>query len=351
MTEQAQVEDRHLGGRPPYGYQLVDGEPHPECQQGLARRRGSAHARGRPVTRGSSWCGSSPSTRRVRASHDRRGPQPRPHPLAPARTTRHATATVSIQAARGQERHPGDPHRTRSTPAGRFGTASATTRQLVSLDDVGLGLLVEDAVEYRGQVDLVRHSQTHEPLISDELCERRRRVAVGEHRDAVRKPRVKRTYCLSSRHRSAGYCGRRMAGQLDPRRGLLPLRVPLRVRAAPPASTRDGVPARAGPESPALDKWILPHFDPDNLDATIAAMAASQLLTTRCRPPGSGAQQHRRLRRSGWPSTTKPWPPATRRRSPDRSERPRPSAWPAQRELRTARTETDPLTEDESGRS
>jgi site-specific DNA recombinase len=39
MTVQVRVQGRHLGGRPPYGYQLVDGGPHPNAVQASWGRR------------------------------------------------------------------------------------------------------------------------------------------------------------------------------------------------------------------------------------------------------------------------------------------------------------------------
>jgi hypothetical protein len=48
MEEQAKVEGRYLGGRPPYGYQLVDGELQPNGYQRRARGLGVAYAEERP---------------------------------------------------------------------------------------------------------------------------------------------------------------------------------------------------------------------------------------------------------------------------------------------------------------
>ena len=53
------------------------------------------------------------------------------------------------------------------------------------------------------------------------------------------------------------------------------MRFPGRVRRGHRETPPLGLPPRVR-VTPALDGWLLRHFDPENIDATIAAMAAAQ---------------------------------------------------------------------------
>ena len=80
MAAQAQIEGRFLGGRPPYGYLLVDAGPHPNPAKAADGKRLHALA---PDPRPRMWCGgSSPSTWRAAAS--RRSPRASPRDDIPS---------------------------------------------------------------------------------------------------------------------------------------------------------------------------------------------------------------------------------------------------------------------------
>lgn len=52
MAAQAEIEGRFLGGRPPYGYRIVDAGPHPDPAKAAdSKRRCLADARARSADR------------------------------------------------------------------------------------------------------------------------------------------------------------------------------------------------------------------------------------------------------------------------------------------------------------
>ena len=99
--------------------------------------------------------------------------------------------------------------------------------------------------------------------------------------------------------------------------------------------------------TPQLDEWIEHLFDPENLEVTIAAMAAAQA------PDDAAAARDEAARKrildcgkklAKYRARWRPGPtPAS---SPGGSERSRPSAWRLSVKL-DGTTETEPLTEDE----
>jgi len=80
--------------------------------------------------------------------------------------------------------------------------------------------------------------------------------------------------------------------------------------------------------TPHLDEWILWHFDPENVDATIAAMAAAQAPDDAATARDEAARK-RILDCDSRQASTAPrsTPEPTRLWSPDGSERLSPSAW------------------------
>ena len=90
----------------------------------------------------------------------------------------------------------------------------------------------------------------------------------------MRKPRVKRTYCLSS-FIYCGECGRRISGNWTHNEPYY--RCGFRSEYAGTTGKHPRlVYFRERDVTPHLDEWILRPFDPENVDATIAAMAAGQ---------------------------------------------------------------------------
>ena len=152
MAAQAQMEGRYLGGRPPYGYLLIDAGPHPNpakaadgkrlhalAHRRAGRRRGPADLRGVP--------------RRVRDLCHCRTADPRRHPLPVRARPRPQPAPLRHRLV--QERRPRDPdqpplHRpTGVEPPAQGRSPHRRARRRARPHD-------QDAVERPGQVDLLR---------------------------------------------------------------------------------------------------------------------------------------------------------------------------------------------------
>ena len=123
---------------------------------------------------------------------------------------------------------------------------------------------------------------THEPLISEEQFEAAaRQRLLGEQRRVPMRSSAKRTYPLASLiycaelHDDGTPCGRRMTGSWNHGQRFYRCHFPSEYAAAQGQHTRT-VYLKESDVTPALDAWLLKHFDPKHLDATIAAMAAAQ---------------------------------------------------------------------------
>jgi len=198
MAAQAQHEGRFLGGRPPYGHELVDAGPHPNPSKAYMVSGSVALSVILPPLPSSS--ASSPSTSGgsgigAIAEGLNRDHIPSPSGHDPARNRHRASANGAwARALRGRS------CRTRAAPAARCGTANAAPKNCST--STTWRRATGPRKWNKPDQWIWSDERTHEPLISYELCcAAQRRVA--EHREAVRKPRVKRTYCLSS----LIYCG------------------------------------------------------------------------------------------------------------------------------------------------
>ena len=126
MSAQAAAEGRFLGGRPPYGYVLVDAGPHPNPGK-------AAHGRqlpGSPLIRSPRRLshGSSASGRTVRACNG--SPSTSTQTASPHRRdmTLPATCTGCLDGVSGASRRSGRLCVTRGTPVAKSGTANAAMR-------------------------------------------------------------------------------------------------------------------------------------------------------------------------------------------------------------------------------
>ena len=146
--------------------------------------------------------------------------------------------------------------------------------ELLDVDDVAVGYA--SRMRWNDRSEWVWSAeQTHEPLVSAQVfaaaAEQR---SIGEHRQAVVKPRRRRTYCLSSLV-VCGLCGRRMSGSWNHDEAHYRCGFPSEYAGATGKHPR-WVYVRESVVTTALDGWLERVFDPENLDATIAAMVAAQ---------------------------------------------------------------------------
>jgi hypothetical protein len=152
---------------------------------------------------------------------------------------------------------------------------------LIDVDDVALGH--ETKQRWNPEGEWIWSADTvHEPLISPEVFEAAQLHArAGKQRAVDRKPRATgRTYALR-RLIVCGLCGRRMQGSWIAGRARYRCRYPNEYGLANQIQHPRNIYVREDAILPRLDAWLGGLFDPENLDATVAALAAAGDDTTR----------------------------------------------------------------------
>ena len=268
MAAQAAIEGRFLGGRPPYGYQLVDAGPHPnpaKAATGQQLRRLEPD----PVT--------APIVQRI--FNDFLAGKGI-HAIARALTK----AGIPSPSAQDPNRNR---HRLASGPAWqptavraildnpRYTGYQVWNRQrrdevLINVHDVGLGH--ETRMRGNDPSDWIWSNEpSHEPLITrqqwDEVQERFRK----NRRTSTRKPKAGRRYMLAGRIR-CGQCGRRMEGSWNHNRPYYRCQSHQNDQV-----DRNGHSAtiyvREETLLPGLDEWLGELFDTEHLDDTCQTLA------------------------------------------------------------------------------
>ena len=273
MASQAAIEGRFLGGRPPYGYQLVDAGPHPnpgKAAIGQRLRRSAPDPIAAPV---------------VQRIFERVRGRPRPPPdrrrvsTATAsrprrRTTRPATATgpagsgkwakSAIRAILGNPRYTGF----------EVWNKQRKDEVLIDVDDVALGHRPRCAGTTTAEW-IWSAEPTHEAARQPRAV--RRRPGDVRPQQAARRPaHGRRGPALPARRARAL---RRLrpadAGPVEPRPRLLPLQVhrattPTATVRAPEERLREG-----GGAPPRPRRWLGSLFDDEHIDDTCAVLAGA----------------------------------------------------------------------------
>ena len=254
MAAQAAIEGRFLGGRPPYGYRLVDAGPHPNPAKAATGRRLHRLAPD-PIA--------APVVQRIFAEYlDGRGParasptglNARRHPLARPRTTPPATAT-----ARRARRGPSPPSAPSCTNP-RYTGLEVWNKQrkdevLLDVDDVAPRPRDQDALERHVGVDLVARARRTRRSSPRDLRSRasdvRPRSARTHSPNADAGPALRARRADALRRLRATH-----ARPVEPRPRLLPLQVhrglPGRRRRTP-----EDIYVREDAVVPGLDGWLV----------------------------------------------------------------------------------------------
>jgi len=234
MEAQAKHEGRFLGGRPPYGYQLVDVGPHPNPGKN-ARGQRLRQLEPDPVT--------APILQRIFTEYVsglgigaiaeglNRDGVPSPSGYDPARNRHRATgrgawAKSAIRAILANPRYTGR----------EVWNKQRHEEELLDVDDVAAGYT--SRMRWNDRSEWIWSSEvTHEALISEEQFEAaQRQRLLGEQRRVPMRSSAKRTYPLASPHLLRRAARRRDAlwspddGLVEPRAALLPVPLPERVR-------------------------------------------------------------------------------------------------------------------------
>jgi site-specific DNA recombinase len=272
MEAQAKHEGRFLGGRPPYGYALGDAGAHPnpsKAAHGQRLRRLERDPISAPIVVRifEEYVAGAGVGAIAEGLNRNRIPSPSGHDPARNRHRAGANGAWAKSAVRAILTNPRYTGRQVWNRARRDET-------LLDVDDVAAGyesrMRANDRSEWVWSAE-----QTHEPLVSPELFEAaglQRRL--GDQRNAPSRPRRKRTYCLSSLV-FCGVCGRRMSGSWNHDQAHYRCGFPNEYAGATGKHPR-WVYLKEAVVTTALDGWLESVFDPEHLDATIAAMAAAQ---------------------------------------------------------------------------
>ncbi|MGW9205648.1 recombinase family protein [Embleya sp. NPDC055664] len=272
MAAQARIEGRFLGGRPPYGYRLVDAGPHPHPAKAAEGRRlhrlepdpdtapvvvwifteylagRGMYAIAEDLTRSEIPCPS---------AHDR------------ARNPHRSGEAWSKSAVRAILTNP------------RYTGHQVWNRQrkhevLIDVDDVALGH--ETRMRWNNPDDWVWSTAlAHEPIIDIETFRRAQAILAGRGRARGTRERHTTRHCYQLRRRlRCAICRRRMQGQRSS--GLLyyRCRFPKEYALAGRIDHPTNVYVAEQDLIPPLDAWLAEAFGPDNLTDTIDRMYAAQ---------------------------------------------------------------------------
>ena len=330
MAAQAQIEGRFLGGRPPYGYLLVDAGPHPNPAKAADGKR--LHAldldpETAPVVRADLRR----VPRRAGPLRHRRGPDratasPARPPTTP-RATRTAAASpghgVAVRAILANPRYTGH----------QVWNKQRKDEVLIDVDDVALGHATKQRWNEPGKW-IWSEQPVHEPLIDDRDLRAGPGAAArqGFDRRAVAAPHAPPV--RPARHPALRPLRPQDARQLEQRQAPLPLHVPQRVRGEeqgqPPAS---GLPARGAAASATRRMAVRACSTRSRSRTTVRELQAAQPDE-----PRAGRGAHSRRSPTATPSYASTAPRSKREpircSSPAGSKRPRPGALLAEARLK-----------------
>ncbi len=270
MASQAAIEGRYLGGRPPYGYQLVDAGPHPnpgKAATGQRLRRLAPDPTAAPIVQRIFKEYVEGSGLHLVASGLNRDRIASPSAHDPERNRHRAGgqgkwAKSAIRAILGNPRYTGY----------EVWNKQRKDEVLVDVDDVALGHVTK--MRWNDTDEWIWSAEpTHEPLVSRELFEAVQLMFDRNKRAKTRRPAEGRHYLVAGLMR-CGVCGRRMQGQWNHGRAYY--------RCKFPEDYPDGesdhpknIYVKEEAVVPGLDGWLASLFDDDHIDDTCAVLAGA----------------------------------------------------------------------------
>lgn len=272
MQAQVALDGRFQGGRPPYGYQLVDGEPHPNPAKAALGQR-LRHLEPDPAT-------ASVVTRIFEDFLDGASV----HAIARQLTAEAIPSPSASDPARNR-------HRLRNGPAWahtavrailtnpRYTGFQVWNRQkrheiLVDVNDVAAGH--ETRMRWNERGDWVWSNEaTHQALVTMEQWEQAQDLLHATTRATTRSPKKGRHYVFAGRIR-CGACKRRMEGVWNHGRAYYRCQVH---RGEGEQVNSDDHPStiyiREDALLPGLDAWLAELFDPEHFDETCDTLVAA----------------------------------------------------------------------------
>jgi site-specific DNA recombinase len=273
MTAQAQLEGRFLGGRPPYGYQLIDAGPHPNPAKAADGKRLHALAIDEPAAA---------VVRRIFAEFlagygifaiaERLTADGIPSPSAhdPERNSHRCGLAWSKSAVRTILMNP------------RYTGRQVWNRQrkdevLLDVHDVALGHTTK--MRWNDEEKWIRSEEiVHPQIISDDIFgQAQQLLAAKGARKIVRRPRSSpRPYVLRGLL-FCGICRRRMQGSWNNDQSYYRCTYPSEYARTNHIQHPRAVYLREADIVPELDVWLGSAFDPAHLPGTLDALAAAQV--------------------------------------------------------------------------
>jgi len=281
MRDQAHREGRFLGGRPPYGYQLVDAGPHPnpaKAADGKRLHRLALDPIAAPVVERifTEYIGGL-GLYAIAEGLTRDGiPSPSGHDPSRNRhraASRGAWGKSAIKAILANPRYTGR----------QVWNRQRRDEVLLDVHDVALGH--QSVMRWNDPSEWVWSAgPAHEAIIDAETFSAVEAIrAAGAHRPTETKRRTTQRRYLLSGLVSCGVCGRRMQGQPNHGRTYYRCRFPSEYAMTAEIDHPATIYVREEPIITALDQWLARLFDPQHIDDTCRILAGAA-------EPNPGAQ-------------------------------------------------------------
>jgi site-specific DNA recombinase len=271
MAAQAQIEGRFLGGRPPYGYLLIDAGPHPNPAKAADGKRLHALAIDEPAaevvrrifSEFAAGVGIYAIAERLTAdgipcpsAHDRAR---NPHRCGLA------WSKGAVRAILANPRYTGR----------QVWNKQRKDEVLLDINDVALGHVTKMRWNEAGQW-IVSDQVVHPPIIDDQTFEQARLLLAAKNaRHVVKRPRATpRAYPLRGLL-FCGICQRRMQGSWNNDQVYYRCTFPAQYALASKLEHPRAVYLREADILPPLDHWFAGVFSPGRLPATITELAAA----------------------------------------------------------------------------
>jgi len=291
MAAQAATDGRFLGGRPPYGYQLVDAGPHPNPGKAAIGQRLHQLAPD-PVT--------APVVQRIFAEHLAGHGL---HAIAEG-LTRDRILSPSASDP-GRNRHRSGTAWSKSAIRAILANPRYTGHQvwnrqrrdevLIDVEDVALGH--QTRLRWNSDNDWIWSStQVHQPLVDMATYQAAQHQPTHDQQMPWQRAprRTPRPYVLRGRLQ-CGICQRRMEGTWNHNRPHYRCRYPGEYALTNSIQHPRTVYLREAAILPGLDRWLAQLFDHQHLDATCQTLAAATAPSTQTT---AGAESARRTLRN-----------------------------------------------------
>lgn len=268
MAAQAAIEGRFLGGRPPYGYQLVDAGPHPnpaKAANGQHLRQLAPDPIAAPIVQRIFTEYADGQGLHLIASGLNRDGIPSPSAHDPARNRHRAAgqgkwAKSAIRAILTNPRYTGH----------EVWNKQRKDEVLVDVDDVALGHVTKMRWNTADQW-ITSAEATHEPLVSRELFDTVQAMFGTRKGPSTRTPMKHRHYVLAGRM-NCGVCGRRMQGHWNHDRAYYRCKFTEDYPDGDREHPRN-IYVKEDALLPGLDEWLAELFDDDHIDDTCDRLA------------------------------------------------------------------------------